>query len=128
MKTLLVVTALFTAVLLRPAQADLIGFYTFDDPANPLADDSGQDNHLAEPGGEANPTFDEAGGIQGGAFTYDGADRLIAPININPEEEPELTVGAWVRTASVEPGLRKIMGHDNGGWDRTVGLDNREGD
>ena len=35
--------------------------------------------------------------------------------------------GAWVRTNNTDPGLRKVMGHDNGGWDRTLGLDSRNG-
>jgi hypothetical protein len=35
-------------------------------------------------------------------------------------------MGAWVRTDNLEPGLRKIIGTDDGGWDRTIGLDNRE--
>ena len=109
-------------------RAELIGFYTFDDPSNPLSDGSGRDNALVPPGGDADPMYGEAAGIQGGAYTFDGADRLIAPININPGEIPELTVGAWVKTATLDPGLRKVMGGDNGGWDRTIGLDNREGD
>ncbi len=106
----------------------LLGFYTFDDADAPLSDSSGRANSLQEPGGAANPTYGEASGIQGGAYSFDGSQRLIAPININPDEVPELTVGAWVKTSSLDPGLRKVMGGDNGGWDRTIGLDNREGD
>jgi Concanavalin A-like lectin/glucanases superfamily len=41
---------------------------------------------------------------------------------------PDMTWGAWVRTDNVASGLRKIMGHDDGAWDRVLGLDNRAPD
>ena len=47
------------------------------------------------------------------------------PIEVNTAALPQMTWGAWVRTDSLVPGLRKVMGHDNGGWDRTIGLDIR---
>ncbi len=47
-----------------------------------------------------------------------GQQRLVAPININPASLPQLTMGAWVKTASLNSGLRKVIGHDDGGWDR----------
>ena len=103
-----------------------IAFYSFDNGEAPLTDDSGSGNDLT--GADADPTYVADGGIEGGAYEYDGTQRLVAPININPGEIPKLTLGAWVKTSNLDPGLRKVMGHDNGGWDRTIGLDNREGD
>ena len=50
---------------------------------------------------------------------------MVAPVNINPDVAPTLTLGAWVKTASLEVGQRKILGHDDGGWDRAIGLDGR---
>ena len=105
----------------------LVGFYPFDDDENPYADASGTENDLEIVDG-AEPTHEPEAGIYGGAFDFDGATRLVAPININPDVFPQMTMGAWVKTHSLEPGLRKVMGHDNGGWDRTIGLDNRSGD
>ena len=99
----------------------LLGFCSFDDEANPLKDDSGANRTLTAP---AMPIYEAAGGIEGGAFLFDGTHRLAAPININPGSVPNLTMGAWVRTDALE-GLHKILGHDDGGWDRTLGLDNR---
>lgn len=109
------------------ASANLLGLYSFDDAAAPLKDDSGAGKTLTDghDSGAANPTYQAAGGISGGAFTFDGNDRLIAPININPSAVPRLAMGAWVKTSSLEPGLRKIMGHDDGAWDRAIGLDTR---
>lgn len=103
----------------------LIGFYSFDDPDDPFADDSGSGADLES--ADADPTYDEEGGIRGGAYAFDGSQRLIAPIDINPSFEPQLTLGAWVKTSNIDSGLRKIAGHDNGAWDRVIGLDNRDG-
>jgi hypothetical protein len=103
----------------------LIGFYPFDDADNPLRDESGTGNDLSEPPDLFLPAHDPQGGFEGGGFLFTGGERMIVPININPSALPELTMGAWVRTDILDPGLRKVMGHDNGGWDRTIGLDNR---
>lgn len=109
------------------ASQTLLGFYSFDDPANPLKDESGANRTLQDGfnGGAANPVYLPAGGFSGGAYDFDGTMRLAAPVNINPGVEPRLTMGAWVKTATLDPGLRKILGSDDGGWDRTIGLDDR---
>ena len=106
------------------ARAGLVGFYSFDDPANPLADTSGRGRHLKVAAG-SNPVWSATNGF-GGSGTYDFSnDRLIAPIDVNPAAMPRMTWGAWVRTDTIASGLRKVLGHDNGAWDRTIGLDNR---
>lgn len=109
------------------AAQTLLGLYSFDDPAAPLKDDSGGGRTLVNgfEGGNANPIYLPAGGVSGGGFQFDGAQRLVAPLDINPASVPHLGMGAWVKTASLDPGLRKVIGHDNGGWDRTIGLDSR---
>lgn len=113
-------------ILSRPIRPALIGFYPFDDAGDPFKDESGGLRHLTETAdGFSTPSHDPQGGVEGGAFFFDGSTRLIAPIDINPGVLPELTLGAWVRADSLDPGLRKIIGHDNGGWDRVIGLDNR---
>ncbi len=105
----------------------LLAYFSFDDPLNPLQDDSGRGLQLAS--GESGPSYKSDAGFGGsGAFSFNGAQQLIASLNINASSLPKLTMGAWVRTTSLEPGLRKIIGHDNGGWDRVIGLDNRFGD
>jgi hypothetical protein len=104
--------------------AALIGFYTFDDPANPLRDESTRGNHLSLVAG-AEPALRPDEGFRDGAYQFAGAQRLIAPININPAEKPALTMGAWVKFTD-SSGLRKVIGSDDGGWDRTIGIDNRD--
>lgn len=115
------------ALLAAPpsGQADLIGFYSFDD-ANPLTDDSGLGNDLTQVAG-SEPTYQLSGGFEAGGYDFNGVQRLIAPINTNPGVLPQLTMGAWVRTnVTTGPSLRhKFIGSDKGGGDRTIGLDYR---
>src|SRR6186713_453859 len=94
-------------------QAALIGFYPFDGP-NPQDDASPLGRDLQSVA--ADPTHQPAGGLEGGAYYFDGTQRLIAPIDINPGTLPQITMGAWVKTASLTPGLRKFIGSDDGGW------------
>ncbi len=111
------------------AQAGLIGFYSFDNPGDPYADDSGNGKTLTGDlaGPESNPVYAADGGVEGGAFLYYGTNRLSAPININPDVLPQMTMGAWVRTATLTPGIRSVLSHDDGALDRRVGLETRFG-
>lgn len=104
----------------------LIAFYPFDDPADPLRNATGKGSDLVVPAG-AGPSYEAAGGFEGGAYAFNGAQRLVAPIDIDPGKLPQLTMGAWAKASSLASGLRKVIGHDNGGWDRVIGLDNRYG-
>jgi hypothetical protein len=106
------------------ARAGLIGLYTFDDSGNPFNDSSGAGNHIVD-SAATDPVYGSTLGFGGtGAYDY-SVDRLRVPIDVNPTVRPQMTWGAWVRTDSVTSGLRKVLGHDNGAWDRTIGLDNR---
>lgn len=116
--------ALFDLSAFVPYTTPLIAFYSFNDPANPLQDVTGKGGDLIVPTGAA-PTYQAAGGVEGGGYAFNGAQRLVSPVSINPTRFPQLTMGAWVRTDSLASGLRKVIGHDNGGWDRAIGLDTR---
>lgn len=113
-------------LIFQSACAELLAFYSFDDQAEPLADSSGNNRDLTGTAG-TDPVWGATTGFDGtGAYDFSG-DRLIGPIDVNPVAMSGMTWGAWVRTDDLSSGLRKIMGHDNGGWDRTIGLDNRNG-
>ena len=129
-KTIIALSVVAVAAPALPTQAALVGYYEFE-AANPLADSSGMGNNLTLVGGAADPTHVGGGGYAGsGAYDYNGANRVIAPIDINPGAMPSMTMGAWVRTDALPvgagtPQLHKVMGHDNGAWDRVLGLDTR---
>jgi hypothetical protein len=124
MKKILFVCALLTGLSPFSARASLVAYYNFNNPAAPFTDSSGNGNNITGTAGTA-PVYGSAIGF-GGTGAYDfSAGRLIAPVNVNPGVMPAMTWGAWVRTDSLVSGLRKVLGHDDGAWDRTLGLDNR---
>jgi hypothetical protein len=109
-------------VVLLPAGGafpQLIAYYPFD---NGSANDAS--------GNGFNPTCiggtPTASGYAGGAFVFDGTSSSylqIDSLNINPGVYPALTMGAWVATNEVGPIIRPIISHDNGSFDRSLGLD-----
>ena len=84
----------------------MIGFYPFDDPENPLEDASGTESELESV--DADPGYEADGGFTGGGFIFDGTQRLVAPLDINPDQIPELTMGAWVKTSNA--GVTVVVG------------------
>jgi Ca2+-binding RTX toxin-like protein len=106
------------AMLRGKIDAKLSAFYPFD--LNPQ-DLSGHGNN----GSVLGATLTE--GFEGQAYKFNGlSNHIQTPVNINPSLHPKLTMGAWVR-ANVENPLKTIISHDNGGYDRTLGIDNRGG-
>lgn len=64
------------------------------------------------------------------AVHFDGKDNILtAPLDINPSAAPQLTViSVFKSDTDARSPLRKLYGHDDGGYDRTAGLDNRASD
>ena len=107
-----------------PARADLIAFFDFDNPANPNADLSGKGNHITGNAG-TNPVWGAATGFENsGAYNFSGGG-LVVPIDVSPGVMPAMTWGAWVRTDTLVSGHHQVLSHENGGWDRTLGLSDR---
>lgn len=104
------------------ASAALIGLYTFN--AGDASDDSGNGNHATS----NTATFVAgAGPDSDGAFDF-ASSTIDVPININASALSELTMGAWVRADTLgSGGVGKVISHDNGSFDRTLGIDFREG-
>ncbi len=78
-----------------------------------------------------NATYTASGGYtgagaQGGAYLFNGTSNYLemTGLNINPSVYPRLTIGAWVRASSNTP-IRQIVSQDNGGFDRSLGIDDR---
>jgi hypothetical protein len=96
-----------------------VAFYPLDGDTK---DKSGYNRHATAYG--ATPV---TLGYQGGAYNFNGtSDYLLAPVNINPANYPELTMGAWVKPAATSP-PRLVLTHDFGGFARSLGIDDRGG-
>ena len=108
------------------SQAELIAHYQFD---GGTSDSTGNGNDGVAEGDAA--YAGDGSGIVGGAYQFEGAGHVNIPINFNPSVQPDMTVTMWVKpdqSAIDSPSLYKTFGHDDGGWDRTFGLDNRQGE
>ena len=114
-----------------PAAAALIGFYNFE--TSLTADSSGSGNNATSAGSSValSAVGEGLGGGRAARFsgTADAANMIRLPININPAVIGDMTMGAWVKAdPDINIGaLPKVLSHDNGGYDRTVGLDTRTG-
>lgn len=106
------------------SRAGLVCYFDFDNAANPYLDASGNGRNITGNEG-TNPVWGATTGFNSsGAFDFSG-DRLRVPVDVNPSVLPKMTWGAWVRTDTLTSGRFKVLGHDDGGYDRTFGLDNR---
>jgi len=103
-------------LFLVSTQAELVAYYSFDGNAN---DFSGQYNGTVY--GATLTT-----GYKGQAYYFDGNDYIQNALNINPNVLPKLTMGAWVRADNGSP-VRQVISHDDGNYDRSLGIDNRGG-
>lgn len=88
-----------------------------------LTDRSGQGHRLDDHGSA--PEADRHG-RPGGARQLDGQAYLETDVDINPARLPQLTLAAWVRADDASP-VRQVFSHDDGGYDRSLGIDYRGG-
>ena len=64
-------------------------------------------------------------GWEGSAYFFNGTtDYITVPLDINPEKYPKLTMGCWAKTTSLWP-LQQLLTHDDGDFDRSIGIDLR---
>ncbi len=69
-------------------------------------------------------------GINGQAFSLDGRQSsvVLAPVDIGHNNLPQMTMGMLINVDSIQNNRDWIMGHDNGGYDRALIInDNRFG-
>ncbi|MDD5390300.1 MAG: discoidin domain-containing protein [Gallionellaceae bacterium] len=98
----------------------LIAAYALDGDAR---DRSGNNRHGTVQGAKA---VADRFGHAGAAMQFDGRSFIELPIDINPGTTPRLTFTAWVRADDISP-IRQVMSHDDGGFDRSLGIDSRGG-
>ncbi|WOJ97904.1 LamG-like jellyroll fold domain-containing protein [Congregibacter brevis] len=62
-------------------------------------------------------------GLSGQAFSFDGARQLFtAAVDLSPSNFASVTFGAWVNISAIPNNRGWVMGHDNGGYDRSLSL------
>lgn len=104
-------------VISSQAFAGLISYFPFEGNANDVAG-----GYTSTVSGATLTT-----GHTGQAYLFDGSnDYIMVSLNINPGALPQLTMGAWVKADTGNP-IRQIISHDNGGYDRSLGIDHRGG-
>lgn len=131
-----ILSLVFTIAFSAPALAvtvlpgvpmDPVALYTFENGV--VTDDSGNGNTGTDLGGVS---LSVGGGFDGGTagrFTnVPGRSGIDTGIDINRGVMPSLTMGAWVYLDRTATGLPKFLSHDDGGYDRTVGVDTRGDD
>ncbi|MBM4275489.1 MAG: LamG domain-containing protein [Deltaproteobacteria bacterium] len=63
-------------------------------------------------------------GYEGQAYSFNGTSSYIeVPLDISPSKYPQLSMGAWVRAASPSNPRRQVLSHDDGGFDRSLGIE-----
>src|SRR4028119_209201 len=92
-------------------------------------DQSGYNRNATQPTVGLQPTLAVSALNGQPTVRFDGTDDTMSvPLNINPSFNPNLTIfTVFNSTTAANSPLRKLYGHDDGGYDRTIGLDNRSG-
>ena len=111
---------LYTPNVVKVKLPRLLAFYPLD--FGPM-DVSGNKLHATATG---SPQLVSGFLDQGQAYLFNGAtDYLTAPLDINPNQYPKLTMGCWAKTASLAPWWQHqpVLTHDNDGFDRAIAID-----
>ncbi|MBK1835111.1 LamG domain-containing protein [Roseibacillus ishigakijimensis] len=108
--------------LISSAPGALIYYFDFENPGN-LGESEG--SHPGAAVVSAGVTS-LAEGTSGSGATFSSGSSLQMPVSLAPGDFPQLTWGAWVRPSSSTP-IQTILSHDNGGYDRSLVIDNRLG-
>ncbi len=69
-------------------------------------------------------------GVDNKAYYFDGKSNYIySNLDINPSKYPNLTITAWVRYTGeiINNKIAMVVSQDNGGYDRSFGIDHRGG-
>jgi hypothetical protein len=67
-------------------------------------------------------------GAAAGSFQFNGVIKTVPGLNISPSQHRQLTLEIWVKRLSNKDNREWVLGHDNGGYDRAIALnDDRYG-
>lgn len=107
------------------AQAGLLAYYDFNGPAGTANDVTGNGFNATTVSG-ASQVAGRSGDTGDFAYSFDQSIRSFIDISLNMNSYSQLTMGAWVNTSG-DHTHGKVISNDNGGFDRTMGLDSRVG-
>jgi YD repeat-containing protein len=101
----------------------LAAFYSFDTGPN---DQSGNGNNGTL---SPNPPMLTSAGFQGSAYQFTAANNnfITVPVNIRPSAMPQMTMGGWFDASNTNSEIRGLLSSDDGGYDRTIDIDTRNG-
>ncbi|MGP0064470.1 MAG: beta strand repeat-containing protein, partial [Isosphaeraceae bacterium] len=103
--------------------AGLEAYYNFDTGPNDVSG-NGNNGTLS-----SNPPALTSAGYQGGAYQFTAANDnyITAPLNVSPTAMPQLTMGGWFDASNASSTIRGLLSEDDGGYDRTIDIDTRNG-
>jgi hypothetical protein len=109
-----------TAVL---STGHLLALYSFNQTLN---DSSGNGLNATDSG---TPTYVPGAPFGGDAIKFDGTGSAIvtAPLNITVANLPQVTIGGWFKASSISTPQYGVVSNDDGNFDRTLDIDNRDG-
>jgi hypothetical protein len=122
-QTLLASAMLLYATVGFAVPVDYLALYTFNDGT--AADSSANNNDGTVIGGVSFVTDSVRGAVAQFAVSS-GLSGIDTGIDINPLARPAVTFGGWFLHSNYGF-VSKTMSHDDGGYDRTLGLDTRGG-
>ena len=98
-----------------------IALYTFEGEAIDISGNGNDASRIAN--------VDFVAGYEGSAARFQGrTDSYIdIPVNASADAMPSMTWGAWVRPTEIGEVHREILSTDNGGFDRVLTIDSRNG-
>ncbi len=106
----------------KPYAKGLLALYRFNGTLN----DSSGHGHTAKDTGKAN--YVNGAPFGGKAIEFDGEGKAIvkAPLDISIKKIPQLSMGGWFKATSISTPPYGIVSNDDGDYDRTLDIDNRD--
>ena len=108
-----IISIVFSSAWANDLTEGLVAYWTFDDGAGMIAEDSIGSND----GTLANSSVWTDGQIDG-ALSFDGIDDYVeTALEIDQTGSTDVTMSAWVYPTSLKEGIQQIISTDNGGHD-----------
>jgi hypothetical protein len=106
-----------------PAVSGLVAYYSFEGNPN---DVSGHGNNGTL---SPNPPTATSSGFQGGAYAFAAANNnfITTQLDTSPTAMPQVTMGGWFNPSNANAVIRGLLSDDDGGLDRTLDIDTRNG-